>query len=96
MLALDTRNVAVGSIGEVAPHDNHLRIVDDIAGEQTMWCSRAWLIRVPFDPFESRHCEYIYIIEPLGNYSPCDDSGGDGAYRHILTEPEPPIDVAAR
>ena len=65
MLALDSRNIAVRSVGKVPSHDNHLRIVDNIASEQTVRCSRAWLIRIPLNPFESRHCEDINIIESL-------------------------------
>ena len=65
MLALNSRDIAGRSVGKVPSHDNHLRIVDDIASEQTVRCSRAWLIGIPFNPFESRHCEDIHIVESL-------------------------------
>jgi hypothetical protein len=56
VLTLNFRNVAdVVIVGKVPTHDKHLRIVDDIAAEQAVRCPlRWWIIRVPFDPFESR------------------------------------------
>ena len=65
MLALDSRDIAGRSVGKVSSHDKHLRIVDNITRERTMRRSRAWLTTIPFNPFESRHCEDVYIIESL-------------------------------
>jgi hypothetical protein len=65
VLALNRSDIAVGSVGEVPSHDDHLRIIDNVAGKQAVRCSRARLVRIPLYPFESRHCEDVYIIEPL-------------------------------
>jgi hypothetical protein len=33
MLTVDSRNVAIGGVGEMAPHDDHLGTADYVAGE---------------------------------------------------------------
>jgi hypothetical protein len=65
VLALNKRDVAVCSVCKVSAHDKHLRIFDDITRERAVRCPRAWLVRIPFDPFKSRHGEHIYVVESL-------------------------------
>ena len=65
VLALDKRDVAVCSICKVSAHDKHLRIFDDITRERAVRCSRAWFVRIPFDPFKSRHRKDINVVISL-------------------------------
>jgi len=77
MLTLDHRNIAYSvAVSEIATHDDHLGVVDDIATKQAMRSSIGrWIVGVPFNPFESRHGEDINIVESLTRleYSPLTD-----------------------
>src|SRR5256714_7827714 len=65
VLTLNMGDVAFCSVCKVAAQDEHLRILDNITTERAVRRPRTRLVRIPFDPFESRHCEHIYVIESL-------------------------------
>jgi hypothetical protein len=77
MLTLDIGNIAYGvAVGEIATHDEHLGVVDDIATQQAMRTSSGRrIVGVPSNPFESRQGEDINIVESLTrlDYSPLTD-----------------------
>ena len=63
MLALDSRSITHFSVDEIAPHHDHLRAIYDVARQRAVRICLARSIRVPFNPFESRHCQDVNIIE---------------------------------
>ena len=67
MLTLDRGNIAYSvTVSEIATHDEHLGVVDDIATQQAMRSSSGrWIVGVPSNPFESRQGEDINIVESL-------------------------------
>ena len=65
MLGLDSWNVAVCRKCEVPTHDYHLGVVNNIAGEPAMGVCCLWLVRIPIDPFEGRHCEDVNVVKTL-------------------------------